>query len=269
MSEQGANFVGDVPRFYDRDMGPVIFVDFAEEMARRVAASAPMRVLETAAGTGIVTRHLRDRLPAGSRLTATDLNPPMLDVARGKFAAGEAVEFRPADATALPFPYGAFDALVCQFGVMFFPDKAKGYREAYRVLAPGGRYLFSVWDALPHNRNAGIANELMEQLFPADPPPFYRMPFAYHRLDPVRDALDAAGFVDLRVEIVSRVKEVADIAPFARGFTYGTPAAEQIRARGGNPETVRVALEAAYRSEFGSNPSRLPLRIILFEARRP
>jgi ubiquinone/menaquinone biosynthesis C-methylase UbiE len=269
MNDQTTNFVGSVPEYYDRDLGPVIFADFADDMARRAAATAPANLLEIAAGTGIVSRRLRDVLPPGARLTVTDLNPPMLEVARVKFAAGEAVEFRPADATSLPFGDAEFDAVVCQFGVMFFPDKGKSYAEAYRVLRPGGRYLFSVWDALRHNPYGRIADELMMQFFPADPPQFYRVPFSYHRLDPIADALAEAGFVDLQIFMTRRVKEVADIAPFARGFVYGNPATDQISARGGDPEAVRTAMEAAYRREFGSNPSRMPLQIIVFEARRP
>ncbi len=123
MSDQLAGFEGRVPRFYDEGLGPVLFTDFADQIAGRVAAYTPMHVLETAAGTGIVTRRLRDLLPAAAHLTASDLNSPMLDVARTKFRPGELVEFKPADAIALPFPAGAFDAVVCQFGFMFFPDK--------------------------------------------------------------------------------------------------------------------------------------------------
>src|SRR5713101_4073245 len=115
MSDQAAGFVGNIPEIYDRDLVPVIFTDFAEEMARRAAAHAPSRVLEMAAGTGIVTRFLRDLLPKTSQLVATDLNPPMLESAQTKFAPSETVEFRQADATALPFADGAFDMLVCQF----------------------------------------------------------------------------------------------------------------------------------------------------------
>jgi ubiquinone/menaquinone biosynthesis C-methylase UbiE len=147
MFEQSARFTGDIPTNYDRGMGPHLFVDYAADLARRVAAARPLRVLEIAAGTGIVTRLLRDILPVTADLVASDLNPPMLDVARQKFRAGERIEFQPADANALPFPDGAFDAVVCQFGVMFFPDKLRAFAEAFRVLKPGGRFLFSVWDA--------------------------------------------------------------------------------------------------------------------------
>jgi len=172
MSDNAASFVGSIPEHYDRDLGPVLFADYAEEMAKRIAALGPQRVLETSAGTGIVSRRLRDLLASSTRLTVTDLNPPMLDIARTKFRAGETVEFRPADATELPFPEQSFDAVVCQFGVMFFPDKEKSYREAYRVLRPGGRYLFSVWDAHRYNAYARLGHGLVTELFPADPPQF-------------------------------------------------------------------------------------------------
>jgi SAM-dependent methyltransferase len=125
-----------IPQHYDQGLGPMIFVDYAADIARRVASSNPMRVLETAAGTGIVTRKLRDALSKDARLTATDLNPPMLEIARAKFHAGEQVEFRPADAVALPFADGSFDAVMCQFGIMFFPDKAKSCSEVFAYSLP-------------------------------------------------------------------------------------------------------------------------------------
>jgi ubiquinone/menaquinone biosynthesis C-methylase UbiE len=149
MSGRAADFTGSIPSFYDQGLGPIFFAEFADDIARRVAVSAPTRVLEIAAGTGIVTRRLRDLLPPEAQLTATDLNPPMLEVARGKFRSDEMVEFQAVDATALPFPDASFDAVVCQFGIMFFPNKDKGHREAHRMLASGGRYLFSVWDSQP------------------------------------------------------------------------------------------------------------------------
>jgi SAM-dependent methyltransferase len=269
MADQTANFVGNIPEIYERDLGPVLFADFADEMASRAAAGMPARVLETCAGTGIVTRRLRNLLPAASRIIATDLNPPMLEVARRKFSAGDHIEFRPADAMALPFGDGEFDAVVCQFGIMFFPDKAKSYAEAFRVLAPGGRYLFSVWDAHRHNPWARIAHQLMERLFPADPPQFYALPFGYCQIDAIKDALAEAGFTELGVAVLHRVKEVADIAPFVHGFVYGNPAAEQMRARGGDLDAVAAAMEAEYRRELGSNPTLVPLQSIVFEARRP
>ena len=176
-----ASFVGNIPEHYDRGLGPIIFVDYATDIARREAACNPGRVLEIAAGTGIVTRQLRDQLPAQVRLTATDLNPPMLEVARAKFRPDEDVDFRPADAAALPFPDHSFDAVVCQFGVMFFPEKDKSYREIHRVLATGGRYLFNVWDSHRYNDFGRIVHEVVGSFFPGDPPQFYKVPFSITR----------------------------------------------------------------------------------------
>src|SRR5258707_497950 len=145
MSDRASAFVGSIPDFYDQGLGPIFFAEFADDIARRVAAMAPARVLELAAGTRIGTPTLRGPLSAGeTKIPAPALTPPMLEVAGGKFRAGERVTLRPADATALPFPDGSFDAIVCQFGLMFFPDKDQAYREAHRTLAPGGRYIFSV-----------------------------------------------------------------------------------------------------------------------------
>src|SRR6516225_9749727 len=127
MNNDAASFIGNIPEHYDSGLGPMIFVDYAIDIARRAAACSPARVLETASGTGIVTRQLRDVLPPGVHLTATDLNAPMLEVARTEFRSGEEVAFQPADAAALPFSDGAFDAVVCQFGVMFFPQKDTSY----------------------------------------------------------------------------------------------------------------------------------------------
>lgn len=270
MGSDVANFVGDIPEHYDRDLGPMIFVDYATDIARRAADSNPARVLETAAGTGIVTRQLRSVLDAGARLTATDLNQPMLAVARTKFRKGEQVEFRPTDAAVLPFSDAIFDTVVCQFGVMFFPNKEKSYHEVHRVLAPGGRYLFSVWDSQRHNAFARLAHDAASSFFPEDPPQFYKVPFSYCQIDPIKESLIGAGFSDITVAIVRLEKEIPDAARFARGLVYGNPLIEQIRARGGvSPDRIVEALTKALRQEFGVDPGRMSLQAIIFSARRP
>jgi ubiquinone/menaquinone biosynthesis C-methylase UbiE len=269
VTEQTAAFVGSIPEHYDSGLGPMIFVDFARDIAERVAAHRPARVLETAAGTGIVSRRLRDLLPPTTRLTVTDLNPPMLEWARAKFRADKPIEFQPADATSLPFGAGAFDAVVCQFGVMFYPDKDKSYREAFRVLAAGGHYHFSVWDSHRHNAFGRIAHETIGSFFAADPPGFYQAPFGYHAIDPIKDALHVAGFADISVNVVTLEKEISDAAAFARGLVFGNPVIDQIKQRGGvSPETVCAKVTDALAREFGRDPGRMRLQAIVFEAAR-
>ena len=269
MSGNQADFSGDIPLNYDRGLGPILFAGYAADVANRVASSgAGSRVLETAAGSGIVTRALRDALPTYAHLTATDLNPDMLAIAREKFRAGETVAFQQADATALPFPDGSFDTMICQFGVMFFPDKDQGHREAHRVLASGGRYLFSVWDAHRHNAFGRITHEVIGSFFPDDPPRFYEVPFGYHLIDPIKELLLAAGFGRIDVSVVRRDSVVTDFATFAGGCVFGNPVFDQIRQRGAKPSEVHEAVAAAMREEFGGEPAVVPLQAIMFEARK-
>ncbi len=194
MRDDPTRFVGSIPDYYDKGLGPVIFAEPADVAARRVASLEPSRVLETAAGTGIVTRRMRDALPPAADIVATDLNAAMLEVCGRKFRPDESVAFQAADATALPFADGAFDAVVCQFGVMFFPEKDRAYREARRVLAAGGHYVFSVWDALEHNPFGRIVSDALRDAFDADPPPFLDAPFGYAAIDPIKASLLANGF---------------------------------------------------------------------------
>jgi ubiquinone/menaquinone biosynthesis C-methylase UbiE len=270
MSNSSTGFVGKIPEHYDRGLGPILFAGYAADIARRLTTCSPLRVLEIAAGTGIITRHLRDLLPASASLLATDLNSPMLEVARMKFRAAEPVEFRQADATALPFPDGGFDAVVCQFGVMFFPEKDRSYREVCRVLAPAGHYLFSVWDSDSYNPFARIAHEVIASFFPADPPQFYRVPFSYHQIDPIKESLIDAGFTDITIAIVRLETEIKDTALFAQGLIYGNPVIDQIRAQGGvDPGCIFNALAQALRQEFGADPGQMPLQAIILSAAKP
>lgn len=165
MNQQSSRFVGSIPENYDRGLGPHIFLDYAEDLAGRAADAKPSDVLEIATGTGILTRKLRDSLAPTTRLVATDLNPPMLAVAKRKFTQGEKVAFEPADAMGLPFEDAEFDLIVCQFGVMFFPDKRAAFREAGRVLRSGGSYLFNAWGSMSANPYCEIAQDVVAQFF--------------------------------------------------------------------------------------------------------
>ena len=267
MTDQAARFAGCIPAHYDRDLGPHLFIDYAADLARRAAAGKPRRVLELAAGTGIVTRLLRDALPSAAALIASDLNPPMLEIARQKFAGGENIEFRPADATALPFQDQEFDTVVCQFGVMFFPDKAKAYREVHRVLMRGGTYNFNVWDSFAFNPFARITQETVGCFFQDDAPVFYTVPFGYHRIDDIKASLVEAGFEDIAAHVLKIDKSIPKARQFAEGLILGNPIVEEIQARGTiDLEAIVAALTAALQGAFGADPGCMPLQAIVFRA---
>lgn len=263
-----ADYVDDVVIPYDQDLGPVLFEHYGLDTAKRIAALAPRDVLEVAAGTGIVTRHLRNLMPADASLTAIDISDSMMDAARAKFRPDERISFQNADAMALPFADDTFDAVVCQFGVMFF-DQSLAFREVHRVLRPGGRYLFRVWDSERYNPFASVSFEVLRRFFPVDTPRFLLDPVACHQIDPVKELLISTGFDPIVISVQRHVYEIADISAFARALIY-TPLLFEIRDRGGaNPEDIAAALAEAFRRELGANPTRYPMQAILFETQKP
>ena len=269
MTEEHARFAGSIPAAYDRYLGPVLFQPYAEDLAARLRVEKNGAVLELACGTGIVTRVLRNRLPVTVKITATDLNEPMFQNAAAKFAQGETMEWRQADACSLPFGDGMFDAVVCQFGIMFVPDKALAAREAHRVLKPGGFFLFNVWDALQHNDLCRIAHETIISFFDKDPPAFYQIPFGYHDRDEIKRVLEEAGLRDIRIEVVEKVSRASNAEDVATGLVQGNPVSVAIAER--DPSLLPVitkAIAAALKSRFGEAEIRAPMRAIIAQARR-
>ncbi len=268
----GANdkvFAGSIPEMYDRLMVPLIFEPYASDIAERVSAVQPQEVLETAAGTGVVTRALVSHLPADVRIVATDLNPPMLDQAARRLS-DERVEWRQADALALPFEDQRFDAVVCQFGAMFFPDKGRGYREAHRVLKPGGRFFFNVWDRIEANEFADVVTQTLAEMFPDDPPRFMaRTPHGYHDEAQIRAELCAAGFADVSAEAVEARSRAPSPREPAVAYCQGTPLRNEIEAR--DPSGLEAATKRAAEalaSRFGPGPVDGRIRAIVFTASR-
>jgi ubiquinone/menaquinone biosynthesis C-methylase UbiE len=241
MASTDSAFAGSIPEFYDRCLGPFLFEPYAADLAGRAAALRPVRILETATGTGIVTAALAAALPE-AEIVATDLNSDMLRVAGSKLD-GPRVTFAPADAQSLPFADAAFDLVVCQFGAMFFPDRIAAYREALRVLRPGGAFLFNVWDRLEANPASQAVAEAVAALVPGDPPSFIsRVPFGYHDKTAIEADLRAAGFAEIESETVARRSRgnARDVAP---GLCQGSPLRSEIEARA--PDRLDEATEAA------------------------
>ena len=268
MTGNASEFIGDIPENYDQRLGPIIFEAYANDIARRAAQQKPARVLELAAGTGIVSRKLMDALGPDTHLTVTDLNAPMLEVARSKFSEGENVDFKAANAMELDFPDNFFDLVVCQFGVMFFPDKVASYREALRVLRPGGAYLFSSWGTLAENPFAQIGQDISEEFFSDNPPGFYKVPFSYPDPAVVKEDLAEGGFADVTSETLEINQPVSDWAHFAHGLVFGNPLIDEIKNRGRvDADKVARAIENKLREQFGTEPSSMPLKATVYQGR--
>lgn len=269
MTTSHTQFVGSIPELYEEHLGPLLFHFYAHDLARRVEGLGTRRILETACGTGIVTEYLRKALPAGSEIVATDLNAPMLEFARTRRASLPNVRFETADANGLPFGDESFDAVVCQFGIMFFPDKERAMREARRVLRTGGQLVFNVWESLAHNPAPRIAHETIGRFFEGAAPTFMLTPFGYHDVDSIVLLLERAGFENVSFEHVPTVVERPSARSLAIGLVEGNPGIVEIRERANAaPDEIVEAVAEAIREELGDDPVRCPLEAIVFSARR-
>lgn len=262
-------FAGSIPALYDRYLGPLLFAPYARELGQRLADLQAGAVLETAAGTGIVTEVLAGTLPAAVEVVATDLNQAMVDHAAAKPALSRAT-LRQADALALPFDAARFDAVVCQFGAMFFPDRTAGYREARRVLKPGGRFLFAIWDSLDANPMTRCVVDAMARRFPADPPRFLaRTPHGHSDRDTIRRELAEAGFRMVELDVVTLPSRAVSPRDAAIGLCQGTPMRGEIEARAPGLDGLQAATEAAtaaLAADYGSGPIEAPMQALVMVA---
>jgi ubiquinone/menaquinone biosynthesis C-methylase UbiE len=247
-------FAGSIPEIYDRYLVPLIFESYARDLATRIATTTPRDVLEIATGTGVLTTAMVSRLPAETRIVATDLNQPMLDYAAAKPSLRGRVTWRQADAQVLPFGDATFDVVTCQFGMMFLPDKVKGYSEARRVLRPRGRFLFNVWDRISDNHFADVVTDALATLFPQDPPLFMaRTPHGYHDVARIREEVSAGGFQDISIETVDHTSKAKSAKDVAIAYCQGTPLCNEIVARDSSRlEEATNVTAAALAKRFGS-----------------
>ena len=232
MSETDQVFAGSIPENYNRYMVPLIFEPYAADIARRAVSLLPRAVLETAAGSGVVTRALAPKLSQDANYTVTDLNQPMVDYAASRQPPDTRIKWHKADALALPFENATFDLVCCQFGAMFFPDRTSGYREARRVLKPGGHFLFSVWDRIEENVFADDVTNALARIFPNDPPRFLaRTPHGYHDTTLIRRELEDAGFSRVAIETKAERSRAPSPRVPAVAYCQGTPLRSEIEAR--------------------------------------
>lgn len=270
MSDSDRSFAGSIPELYDTAMGPLFFAPHAADMARRLADLSSGQVLETAAGTGIATEQLAHLLPASVSIIATDLNQAMLDRAATKPGLAR-VTLRQADAQALPFEEGAFQAVLCQFGAMFFPDRVAAFREAWRVLAPGGRFLFNVWDSLARSPVPAAALAGLDHAFPRPGHRWFmeRIPHGYFDPAEIERDLRLAGWSDCRISMAALTGHAPSARSAAVALCQGTPMRAEIEALGPDAlETATAEAEAAIARRFGVGPFEAPIQALVVEARR-
>lgn len=256
MTESDKVFAGSIPEFYDTYLVPLIFEAFAKDLAERTAALSPKSVLETAAGSGVVTRALAPRLASEARFVVTDLNQPMLDHAARRQGSNDRIAWRQADALDLPFDDASFDAVCCQFGVMFFPDRVAGYAEARRVLKPGGSFLFNVWDRIEANEFANVVTDAAASVFPDDPPRFLaRTPHGYHDVELIRKELSHAGFARISIATLEETSRAPSPRHPAVAYCQGTPLRNEIEVRDASLlEFVTDRATEAIAERYGNGP---------------
>lgn len=269
-AEQKAYVGGAVPNNYERHLVPLLFRDYAVDLASRLDAPAGGSVLETACGSGALTRQLCERLSPGIRLTATDLGQPMVDLAQQVVGHRPGLEYRLADATDLPFADASFDAVTCQFGLMLFPNILKGMQEAARVLKPGGGFVFNVWDRLERNGFSRAVHEAMPQIFPEDPPRFLEIPYSYFDLSVLVRNLQQAGFDTIEIVVQPRQSRASGPKQVAAGLAAGTPLASQIAERNTmSLQEATRAVEEIISQQFGSGPISAPMQAFQVSAFLP
>jgi ubiquinone/menaquinone biosynthesis C-methylase UbiE len=254
MSNKPPAFVGSVPEKYERYLGPYVFEPYAKDLVGRIHPEGMKTVLEIACGTGRVTNHLRNALSPDTRLVATDLNADMIGIAKINVP-DQGIEWVVADALELPFEDGYFDLVVCQFGLMFVPDKARALEEFYRVLKPGGHILLSTWDRLENNPAFFLADQIVSKYFPADPPLFFHIPFSLHDKGELVLLFERAGFEDCRISLVEKACSSDSAEYTAIGMLEGTPIYPTINQR--DPEllpVIKKELGTELGKRFGEGP---------------
>ena len=270
MLETDKLFAGSIPENYDRHMVPLIFEPYAADLAQRVASFTPDAVLEIAAGTGVVTRALAPKLSPRAAYIVTDLNHAMLDYARSRQIADSRIQWQQADAMVLPFDDAVFDIVCCQFGAMFFPDRPAAYRQARRVLKPGGHFLFNVWDGVEENVFADDVRKALATIFPDDPPRFIeRTPHGYHDKNLIRSDLQRAGFSHVEIDTKTEQSRAPSARLVAIAYCQGTPLRGEIESR--DPSKLEAATDLvasviAHKHGSGEVSAKIQAHVIVAEA---
>lgn len=257
-----------IPLKYEQYLGPLLFESYAIDIAKRVKETSPTKILEIACGTGRVTNQLLKEVP-NAQITATDINPAMLNLAKDIVKEHKNVTWEIADAMSLPFDDEYFDSIAAQFGVMFYQDKIKAHKEAFRVLKKGGTYIFNTWNKMEENHIIEVVKELMKEYFPTDPPSFYNLPFSYFETAIITTDLEEGGFHDIEISLVNVNGYSKDSHSAATGLLEGSPIYGGIIEKNENllPEIV-TKLSEKLADVYGKENLSVPLQALVVTARK-
>lgn len=259
------NFSGSVPQNYDTYLGPLLFEPYAKDLVNWIEPKEKQKVLELACGTGRVTHHLLNKLPAPVHITATDLNADMISIAKSKIN-DERILWKVVDAQDLPFKDKEFELVVCQFGVMFFEDKLKAFKEVYRVLNEGGIFLFNTWDKVEHNMLSNLTQQVLLELIKVDPPLFFEKgPFSFYDQEQIKHLLMDAGFKDIIISIAKKETESNDFDSMIKGIIDGSPLTNYLQQTGAPQQKIRNRLKQLLQD---NSHTKLPMQAIVCEAKK-
>ena len=257
---------GQTANHYDQFFGPLYFEPFAIEVAKRVDPTGTAVVLEIAAGTGRVTRHIRERILPSAKLIASDISEEMQAVAKKKLGHLD-IDWQNIDAQQLPFSDNSIDLVICCFGYMFVPDKTKAFAEVYRVLKPGGHFLFSTWDKLENNPASYISRCMAKQYLEEPLPASYDLPTSMSDESGIRSLLQDAGFSKLSVEKVKLLTAIPTAKEAALGFVQGGGVYDEVRKRkSGSIDEIKIRLEKELAGQFGDAPMIAPISALISQA---
>jgi SAM-dependent methyltransferase len=265
--EKTAAFAGSIPANYERYLGPFLFEPYALDLVSRLQDKKYADILEIACGTGRVTAHIAKSVKHDT-LTATDLNPDMINVAK-EIIKDKTINWIPADAMELPFNDGSFDLVVIQFGIMFFPDKEKGLKEAYRVLRPSSKLIYNTWNKVETNEAIHEGRVIIESYFGDDPPIFYSVPFSMYDEKQLQALSVGAGFRNVKTELVKKQGIGSSASDLAKGIVEGNPVYLSIIERiPSSLNNIKEDVQKKLTEKFGAKPVKSPLQAWVVEANK-
>ncbi len=259
-------FAGEVAANYEEFLGPMFFEPYAIEVASRIDPASIRLAVEIASGTGRVTRHLRERIPASAKLIASDISEDMLSIAKKKLKDFD-IEWKIIDAQSLPFDDNSADLVVCCFAYMLVPDRAKALAEAHRILRPGGMLLFTTWDKLELNAASHIYRKIAKKYLGDVLSEAYNLPFSLYDDTLIRSLLQDAGFSKIAIGHVIKSSFCRTAKEAVNGLAQGGMIYNEIMKR--NPawmDEIKDMAEKELSEKFGAEPMIAPMSALISQA---